>query len=163
MVTRLPDDAPVDRHETVVTHEVQDPAPGTAVPPVAPTTSAYGERVTVDYAGERRASLTKASQIIGFITGVIVALIGIRVVLRLIAANPDNGFAQFIYLVTAPFVAPFATLVATPAASGMALEISSLVAMLIYALLGWALIKLVWLLFWRPSTREASTRVYHRD
>ena len=43
-------------------------------------------------------------------------LIGLRVVLKLFAANADNGFASFIYGVAGVFVAPFVGLSGTLAA-----------------------------------------------
>jgi hypothetical protein len=175
MVARTPDprESEVDRAESVVTHaesgapaverEVVTPAgPEVVVTPATPA-SAYSERVSVDYAAERQASLNRVSQAIGFVFGVIEALIGIRVILRMIGANPDNAFAQFIYNVTAPLVAPFVGLTGTPAFGTSALEISSLIAMLVYALIWWALVKLVWMIFYRPSTRDVSSRAYHQD
>lgn len=155
----------IDRQETVVTHEEVEPvvvAPG--VVPIEPApASGYQERVTVDRASERQATLSRVSQLISFVFGLIVALIAIRVVLRLIAANPNNAFAQFIDAVTAPFVGPFVGLTGTPALGASALEVSSLVAMLVYALIGWALVKLVWMIFYRPATTDVSTHAYRRD
>ena len=42
------------------------------------------------------------------IGGFIEALIGLRFVLKLLGANPDSGFVNFIYSWSLPFVAPFA-------------------------------------------------------
>lgn len=42
------------------------------------------------------------------IGGFIEALVGLRFVLRLLGANPSNGFVDWIYQWSAPFVAPFA-------------------------------------------------------
>lgn len=47
-------------------------------------------------------------------------------------------------------MAPFASLTGTPAAGGMVLEISSIIAMIIYLLIGWALERIVYVLFYRP-------------
>jgi uncharacterized protein YggT (Ycf19 family) len=166
MSSRVPEQSPVDREQIVVTREERAPeavVAASATPVEAVPASAYSERVTVDYAAERQATLRKVSQFVGFVFGAIVALIGIRVVLRLIGANQENGFARFIDGVTAPFVAPFATLTGTPAIGAAALEVSSLIAMLVYALLGWALVKLLWIAFYRPATREVSTRDYQRQ
>ena len=40
---------------------------------------------------------------------------------------------------------------ATPAAGGMVLEISSLIAMVVYALIAWAIERTIWVIFYRPS------------
>lgn len=150
-----PDPAEVDRRETIVTREEG------GVPAPFPEEVA-SERVVVDYAAERQATLNRVSQVISFIFGAMIILIGIRVLLRLIAANPENAFAQFIYGITAPMIAPFATLTGTPSFDAAVLEVPSLIAMLVYALVAWGLIKLVWLLFYRPATREASSSRYRR-
>jgi len=66
------------------------------------------------------------------------ALLALRIGLKLIGANADNPFAAPLYGFTDIFVFPFAGLIGTPTADGMALEISSVIAMLVYALAGWA-------------------------
>lgn len=99
---------------------------------------------------EQRIFSFKATQWIWLGLGIIEALIGLRVVLKLIAANPESPFAAFIYNVSAIFLYPFAGLVGTPAAGGMVLELSSIIAMLVYALLAWGLERIVWVIFYRP-------------
>ena len=47
--------------------------------------------------------------------GILEGLLGIRFVLGLLGANPAAGFAQFIYGVTGPFMAPFVGLFGQPA------------------------------------------------
>src|SRR5512139_1828095 len=63
----------------------------------------------------RRARLAKWSQIITLILVTLELGILFRVVLKLIAANPASPFAQFMYQMTEPFLAPFAGLTAAPA------------------------------------------------
>lgn len=91
--------------------------------------------------------LSKVDRFIWLIAIILETLIGFRVFLKLIAANPESGFASFVYTITAPFLAPFAGLTSTPSASGAVLEISSIIAMVVYALLFWLaayLIHLIW-------------------
>ena len=83
------------------------------------------------------------NRVIWYFFGLLEGLLAIRFALRAIGANPDNGFAAFIYAVTGPFVAPFNSLVAEPAAGGAVFEVTTLVAMFIYLLLGYAITKLV--------------------
>lgn len=160
-----PREPAVDRLQERVTVEQGEPVEVVRPPlVVGGTGSTRTDQVTVDYAAERYDALRRTSQLISFVFGVVITLIAIRVVLRLIAANSANGFAQFIYGITGPFVAPFVGLTGTPAlTSGSALEISSLVAAVIYALLGWGVVKLVWLLFYRPATRDVTSSVYRRQ
>jgi hypothetical protein len=119
------------------------------------------ERVVTDYAAERRQGLYQVSSIIWLVFGVIAGLIGLRFVLRLIAANPSSPFAAFIYRVTDLFLWPFSGLIATPASGGMVLELPSLIAIVVYLLLAWLLVRLVWILFDRPGSRSVSR--YERD
>lgn len=96
---------------------------------------------------ERRLKLQKATQIIWLITGMLEALIAMRVLLKLIAANPEAEFARFIYNITAVFLVPFENLTASPSANGAVLEIPSLFAMLVYALLAWGIVRIIWVVF----------------
>ena len=56
----------------------------------------------------------------------------------------------------------------TPAAGGMVLEISSLFAMLIYALIAWAVERVIWLIFYRPrgpvvEVTQTTTNEHHTN
>src|SRR5512139_3881350 len=86
----------------------------------------------------------KATELIWLLFGLLEAGIGLRVLFKLIAVNPANPFAALLYRITDLFLLPFAGLVGTPEAGGMVLEISSIIAMIIYALIGWALERTVY-------------------
>src|SRR5438067_1647173 len=59
-----------------------------------------------------------------------------------------GGYGQLIYGVTGPLVAPFIGLFGTPqAASGAVLEVHTLIALVIYALVAWLLVRGAWLAF----------------
>lgn len=99
---------------------------------------------------DQRVATFKFTQLIWLLLGILEALIALRVVFKLIGVNAANSFATLLYNVTEIFVAPFASLIGAPAAGGMVLEISSILAMFIYLLIGWALAKVVNVLFYRP-------------
>jgi len=99
---------------------------------------------------EQRLRTFKAMQFIWLGLAVLEVLIGLRVVFKIIAVNPDNLLASLLYGLTNLFLFPFAGLTSTPASGGMVLEISSLIAMVVYALLAWAAVKLVEVIFYRP-------------
>jgi ABC-type xylose transport system permease subunit len=99
---------------------------------------------------ERRRQIQKIMQVVWYVTGVLEALIGVRVVLRLMAANPDAGFARFIYGITSVFLAPFMGLTPAPAFNGSVLELWALIGMLVYALLALGINKLIRILFLEP-------------
>jgi hypothetical protein len=113
-----------------------------------------------DAALEDRQILNKASQFIWLIAGIVEALIAIRVFLKLIAANPASAFANLVYSMTDLLLWPFFGLTSTPSANGAVLEIPSIIAMVVYALAFWVIVKVLWLLFERPSAR--SVRTYQR-
>jgi YggT family protein len=100
---------------------------------------------------ERRIFTFKVTQLVWLLLGILEAFLAVRFVLKLIAANPANPFAVFIYGFTNLFLFPFAGLTATPAAGGMVLEISTLIAMLVYGLIGWGIERLIWVIFYRPK------------
>jgi YggT family protein len=117
--------------------------------------------VTEDVNAGQRQTLQWVTALIGFMFTILEGLIGLRVVLKLIDANSKNAFASFVYNITALFVAPFAGLVGNPALGGNVLEITSIVALIVYALLAAVLIRLVWLAFYHPSAKTITT--YERD
>lgn len=98
---------------------------------------------------ERQIILRKITRFIWWATGVVEGLIGLRILLRMMAANPGNPFANFIYAITDVFLWPFQTLVANPSSDGVVLEISSVIAMMVYLVLAWIVVELVWLLMSR--------------
>jgi hypothetical protein len=99
---------------------------------------------------EQRVFTFKLTQLVWLLFGLLEALIALRVVLKLIGANPANTFAALIYNASALFLWPFFGLTGTPAANGMVLEIPSIIAMIVYALVAWAIARVVWLVLYRP-------------
>lgn len=84
-----------------------------------------------------------AQRIVWYIAGLIVALLLIRVVLQLLGANQGNGFVDFIYAFSGIFAAPFFGIFSyEPAYGKSVLELSTLVAMVVYGLIGWGVAKL---------------------
>jgi hypothetical protein len=118
---------------------------------------------------ERRIFSFKATQLVWLLFGALLALIALRIGLKLIDANPESPIAVLLYAVTDLFLFPFAGLVGSPAAGGMVLELSSFIAMVVYALIAWALAKTIWLIFYRPRgpvvavTQTTSSDQYTRD
>jgi hypothetical protein len=111
------------------------------------------EAVAYDPFQQRRMTAYRVTQLIYLIFGLIEGLIAIRFVLKALGANPNAGFAEFIYGITYPFIVPFIGLFGNPQAQGSILETNSLVAMVVYALLGWLLAKLAWIML--SDTRSA--------
>jgi hypothetical protein len=99
---------------------------------------------------EQRIMTFKATQLIWLLLGILEAVIALRIGLKLIGANPNSPIVALIYGLTNLFLFPFTGLVNSPMFGSMELEISSMFAMLIYGLMGWAAERLVWLVFYRP-------------
>ena len=105
----------------------------------------------------------QASQLIWLLAGVLEALLALRVFLKLIGANAASPFAHLLYGVTGVFLVPFMGLTATPASNGLVLEISTVIAMIVYALLAWVVERLVWVIFYRPRTAVVNTQTTTTD
>lgn len=87
-----------------------------------------------------------------FIVGLIEVLLILRFLLRFFGANTQNEFAQFIYNLSAPLMAPFSTLFVSSKAGGGAniFDVNILIAIIVYSLLGWLAVSLIRVLFARP-------------
>lgn len=112
----------------------------------------YKEVRTVqgDPSHNRRVTTFKATQLVWLVFGIIEAAIGLRVLFKVLAVNPANSFAAFLYKFTDLFLAPFKTLIGSPGVDGMVLEISSIIAIAIYLLIAWALERLLFVILYRP-------------
>lgn len=79
-------------------------------------------------------------RIVYILGGILLTLLGIRVLLSLLGANRENAFADFIYGTTHPFVQPFFGLFNYEIEYGQArFEIETIVAIAFYALVFWLL------------------------
>jgi YggT family protein len=121
------------------------------------------EQVVRDVAVERRLWYLQIDRIMYTILGILEILLGLRFLLRLIAANPDSGFSVFIYGITGLFVAPFNALIGTPTYKGASFEATTLIAMAVYALLFWVLARVLLVVTSQTSARTMtrSTREVH--
>jgi hypothetical protein len=107
---------------------------------------------------EQRVFTFKLTELIWLFFGGIEGLISMRILLKLVAANPDNPFAAFIYAISDVFLWPFRGLTVTPSAGNVVLELPAFVALLVYALIAWAIVKLVWILLYRPPDTRPPPR-----
>lgn len=92
-------------------------------------------------------TLRKITGLIQLGFGILNGVIALRFLLKLMAANPDNPFASFVYLITAPFLWIFSGLTRNPSFEGIVIEFHDLIAIGVYAMLGWIIIRVIWLLF----------------
>jgi YggT family protein len=105
-------------------------------------------RVMEHSASGRTVFISRLNQFIWFLTAIVLALLGFRFMLILANANPTNGFANVIYNVTAWLVYPFQTLFANPTmGNGSVIEMTTLLAMVVYAMGATLLTALIRILF----------------
>jgi YggT family protein len=94
----------------------------------------------------QNSTVARIVNIVYFLFGTLELLLAVRVVFYLISVNPDNSFARFIEDLSSPFVALFASLLQNPTlgTTGV-LEVTTLIAMLVYAIVAWLVGRLIWL------------------
>ncbi|MFZ2125534.1 MAG: hypothetical protein WA087_03555 [Candidatus Saccharimonadales bacterium] len=112
------------------------------------TTSEKSDNSTGTQPEKRDAtSYQTAGYFIYLIFGILEVLLAFRFVLKLLGANPSSGFVDFVYNLSAIFVAPFAGIFNTILEDGAVvtsmLEPATLVALIVYALLAWGIVALI--------------------
>jgi len=102
-------------------------------------------------AANQNSAVARVVSVIYFLFGILEFLLAIRVILKLVGANSENGFASFIYGLSAPLVALFANLVQNPVFNTTSiLEITTIIAMLVFAIAAGLIGRLTWLVLSRP-------------
>lgn len=96
---------------------------------------------------ENADSRLTAQNVVYYILGLIEAILLLRFILKLFGANPTSGFVDFIYDFSSIFVAPFRGIFSTPTAEGdiveSVFETSTLIAMIVYALVAYGIARLL--------------------
>ena len=93
-------------------------------------------------------SKSTATNIIWYIVGAVEVVLAFRFVLKLLGANPNSGFVDFVYSISGALSGPFDNIFnvsTTPAGDTVrsVFEPSILVAGAVYALIGWGIVKLL--------------------
>jgi uncharacterized protein YggT (Ycf19 family) len=94
-------------------------------------------------------------RIVSLLFGVLVVLIGLRILLLLIVANQSNAIVDFIYNVTEPLVAPFRGILSLDTVSPGGASVFDIAALV--ALIGWLLIYLLIMALLRLGNRDTAT------
>lgn len=86
-------------------------------------------------------------RIVYYILGIFETLLAFRLVFKLLGANPSSGFVSLIYSTSQVFLAPFTAIFRSAVAQGIetkaVLEPSTIIAMLVYALIAWGTVKFI--------------------
>ena len=85
----------------------------------------------------------RAAAVVGFIVGVVDILIAARFLGKLLGASAQSAFVSFIYTVSGPLVAPFQGIFGNGGSKANTFQTADLVAIVVYAVIGWALVMLI--------------------
>jgi hypothetical protein len=102
-------------------------------------------------AANQNSAIARIVHIAYFLFGALELLLAVRVIFKLIGVNAANGFAAFIYDLSAPFVTLFESLLQNPTVGTTGvLEVTTLIAMIVWAIAAWLTGRLIWLVLSRP-------------
>lgn len=102
--------------------------------------------------------LYRGTQIVWYVLGVLQTLLAIRFILKLLGASPAAGFSSFIYDLSYIFVAPFLNVFQITEVNASIFEWTTLLAMVIYYLIAWGIVKLFFM-GRTVSTPEAASKL----
>lgn len=106
--------------------------------------------------------LYRGTQIVWYILGIIEVLLAFRFVLKLLGANVEAGFSDFIYGTTYIFAAPFLNVFRIVKVSGSVFEWTTILAMFVYWVLAIAIVRL-FLMGKTVSTGEAAAKLNSQE
>jgi uncharacterized protein YggT (Ycf19 family) len=128
----------------------QQPAPA----PVSAPASAPIERVSTT---EQSAYNFRAAAVVGFIVAAVDIFIAARFLGKLFGASAHSAFVNFIYQVSGPMVAPFTGIFGDTGTRTNTFETASLVAIVVYAVIGWGLVVLIRIVTAPHGTKPATS------
>lgn len=132
----------VQKEETITTQSTLSPAEvtrttKTVVPPSG--TLEHPQRTF-----QKKKTIFRAYQIIWYVLAVIEILLAFRMVLKALGANPDSGFANFVFALSGPFASPFNGIVnVSVTQEGGIFEWSTIIAAVVYALVAFGIVQLI--------------------
>jgi hypothetical protein len=104
-------------------------------------------KTTTSPVSSENKSIFQAYYLVYFLLGVIEVFLAARLIFKLLGAGSTGVFVSFIYSVTDVIAAPFLGIFHTTTAAGVettsVLEPATIIAMVVYAIAGWGLAKLV--------------------
>lgn len=135
---------PVEIEKEVTTQTsgpVADQVSQTATTTMAPTVAEHKD-----------AQSDRGNAWVWYIVGIVDALLVLRILFHLFGARAV-GFASLLYDVTDFLVAPFRGIFPNPTVEGSYFDMASITAIIVYALIGWGIVRLIDL-----ATRPANSK-----
>jgi hypothetical protein len=99
----------------------------------------------------------RAAAVVGFIVGVIDIFIAARFLGKLFGASTQSAFVSFIYNASSPMVAPFQGIFGNGGNKANSFETADLVAIVVYAVIGWGIVMLIRIVTAPRGTKPASS------
>lgn len=86
-------------------------------------------------------------KLVYYVLGVLEALLAFRLIFKFLGANPASAFVSFIYTISEVFLAPFIGIFRSAVSSGIetksVLELTTIIAMIVYALIAYGVVRLI--------------------
>ncbi len=106
-----------------------------------------GEINRVERINKRKIGDSKSVKYIYYVLGVLEVFFTFRLVFKILGANAENDFVSFLYSFTDIFLAPFKGIFRFAVSEGIEtksiFEPTLIIAMIVYALLAWGIVKLI--------------------
>jgi hypothetical protein len=99
----------------------------------------------------------RAAAVVGFLVGVVDILVAARFLGKLLGASAQSAFVNFINTVSGPLVAPFQGIFGNGGSKTNSFETADLVAIAVYAVIGWGLVMLIRITTAPRGTRPATS------
>jgi hypothetical protein len=99
----------------------------------------------------------RAAAVVGFIVGAVDIFIAARFLGKLLGASSASQFVHFIYQVSSVFVAPFTGIFGDTGTKTNTFETASLVAIVVYAVVGWGIVVLIRIMTAPHGTKPATS------
>jgi uncharacterized protein YggT (Ycf19 family) len=74
--------------------------------------------------------------IVNLLMAIVGILLGLRIILRLFAANPNNNFVNWVYETSGVIIGPFRGVFPNPNLEGFVIDFTAIFALLVYGLFG---------------------------
>jgi len=106
--------------------------------------------------------LYRGTQAVWYVFGFLEILLAFRFVLKLLGANPDAGFSNFVYGITYVFTQPFVSVFSITYVEGSIIEWTTLLTMFVFWVIAIGIIKL-FVMSKTVSTSEAAVKLEDQD
>jgi len=93
------------------------------------------ETISTEHEVGRGKAAARGSQFVDYLFYLIYGVIVLEFMLKIMGARPGNGFVQFIAAISHPILGPFERIVGTPSAGSFQLQLSYLIALVVYILI----------------------------